>query len=35
MEVILSLDEFKIENERTQDKLSEDERKKNRKNYEW
>ena len=34
MEVILSLDEFKIENERTQDKLSEDERKKNRKNYE-
>ena len=34
MKVILSLDEFKIENERTQDKLSEDERKKNRKNYE-
>ncbi len=34
MEVILSLDEFKIKNEGTQDKLTEDERKNNRKNYE-
>ncbi len=34
MEVIFSLDEFKIKNEGTQDKLTEDERKNNRKNYE-